>query len=440
MPIVVQKFGGSSLADPDRMRRCATRAADARRTGADVIVVVSAMGDTTDRLLALAERVNPRPSRRELDLLLSTGEQSSAALMAMALQVLGVDAISFCGHQLGIMTDPAHCRAKIRSIDRQRIDEQLGLGRVVVAVGFQGVTESGQLTTLGRGGSDLTAVALAAAMNVDEIRGACEIYTDVDGVFTADPRHVPDARKIERISFEEMLELASLGAGVLHCRAAMFAQKYGVPLHIRHSQKQETGTMVTRQSPDMESVAVVGSALARELGRITLRGLPRPRPGRSAPQAIIFRHIAEAGVLVDDIVQTNVAQQADVAFTAANSDLEALTAAARRALDEIGEGALDVQTGLAKVSVVGVGMRTHTGVAATMFGALDEAGVAIHNITTSEIKISCIVAESEAEEALRAVHRAFRLERAPGAGDDLAACAVEVKTDVALGATPASNV
>lgn len=416
MSVCVQKYGGTSLADPRRIRCCAERAAEAARNGDAVVVVVSAMGDTTDRLIDLASKITDHPNRREMDLLLTTGEQTSAALMTMAIQSLGVEAISFTGHHLGIITEPAHCRARIRSIDRQRLIEQLEFGRIVVAAGFQGVTEEGQITTLGRGGSDVTAVALAAALGVNDKRGRCEIYTDVDGVFTADPRIVAGARKLDAISYEEMLELSSLGAGVLHCRAAMFAQKYGVPLHVRHSEKPQEGTRIVKATTDMESAAVVGCALTRDLGKISVRGLlnraenPDPgTPGAPSAQAVIFRHIADAGVLVDDIMQIETGPRADLSFTAMRDDLEELKAAVQRGLDELGEGEMTLQLGLAKVSVVGVGMRTHTGVASTMFSALATAGVGILNITTSEIKISCIVANAEGETALKALHEAFGL-------------------------------
>jgi len=442
MSVIVQKFGGTSLADPARIQRCAARAVAARRAGHQVVVVVSAMGHTTDRLLDLAGALSRQPNRRELDLLLTTGEQTSAALMSMAIHSAGVDAISFSGHRLGIITDPVHCRARIRSIDRQRIAEQLEFGRIVVAAGFQGITEDGQVTTLGRGGSDLTAVALAAALGVNESSGSCEIYTDVDGVLTADPRIVPDARKLGRIAYEEMLELASLGASVLHCRAAICAQKYGVPLHIRHSAREGKGTFIMSTPLDtssLESVAVVGCALTRDLVMISLRGLPNPRKPRqgSAAQAIIFQKIAEAGVFIDDIVQTEVDQRADISFTSPRDDLDALQDAVRLALAEIGEGEMAVRSGLAKVSAVGVGMRTHTGVAATMFAALAEAGIGIRTITTSEIKISCIVDEALGEEALRRVHGAFGLGQPaaqPAPAENAGAVQIEVKSSAARSA------
>ena len=413
MSVCIQKYGGTSLANPRRIRCCAKRAAEAAQNGEAVVVVVSAMGDTTDRLIELAANITDHPSRREMDLLLTTGEQISAALMTMAIQSLGIDAISFTGHQLGIITEPAHCRARIRSIDRQRLIEQLEFGRIVVAAGFQGVTEEGQITTLGRGGSDVTAVALAAALGVSDKQGRCEIYTDVDGVFTADPRIVAQARKLDAISYEEMLELSSLGAGVLHSRAAMFAQRYGVPLHVRHSEKPQEGTRIVKATTDMESAAVVGCALTRDLGKISVRGLLN-RAETPGAQAVIFRHIAAAGVLVDDIMQIETGPRADLSFTALRDDLEELKAAVQRGLDELGEGEMTLQLGLAKVSVVGVGMRTHTGVASTMFSALARAGISILNITTSEIKISCIVANSEGETALNALHEAFGLGNVPG--------------------------
>ncbi|QOJ18645.1 MAG: aspartate kinase [Phycisphaeraceae bacterium] len=405
MPTLVQKFGGSSVATPEKIRHCASRAAAARRDGSDVIVVVSAMGDTTDDLLALAAAITDCPHKRELDMLLATGEQVSIALMTMALHALGMDAISMTGAQMGIVTDEVHTKARIRAINVDRIRAELSRGRIIVAAGFQGATGSGDITTLGRGGSDTTAVALAAALDIETQGGVCEIYTDVDGVYTADPRKVPGARKITRISYEEMLELASLGAGVMHNRAVMFGQKYGVPIHVRHSMKPDEGTMIIRETPDMEDIAVVGCALKQDLGRISLRRVPN-RPGT---QAAIFRHIADASVVVDDIMQTEYGDTANISFTVDHADLADVKLAAGKALEEIGTGELAIEIGLAKVSAVGAGMRTHTGVASTMFDALGRAGIPINNITTSEIKISCILPMQHGERALQVVHDAFGL-------------------------------
>jgi aspartate kinase len=410
MAIVVQKYGGTSLADPDRIAHCASRAVAAYEQGHHVVVVVSAMGHTTDQLLELAGKVTDRPRQRELDILLATGEQASTALMAMAIHNHGVDAVSFAGHHLGIITDPVHCKAKIRSIDVDRIHFELDASRIVVAAGFQGVSIDGQITTLGRGGSDTTAVALAAALGTSIAPATCEIYTDVHGVFTADPRKVASARKLDRISYEEMLELASLGAGVMHSRAVMFGRNYNVPIHVRHSASPEPGTMIIEETPDMEHVSVVGCALTPDLGRVSLRKIPN-QPG---VEATIFKHIAAADVLVDDIMQIEYGDNVDISFTVDFQDLAEIKPAAQHALEELGRGEMAVEVGLAKVSVVGVGMRTHTGVAATMFKALAEADINIANITTSEIKISCIVAREHGEQALRTVHDAFGLSHDAG--------------------------
>ena len=409
MALLVQKSGGTSLADADGIRRCAARAVAAHLDGHQVVVVTSAMGRTTDDLLALAGRIASAPPRRELDLLLVTGEQVSAALMAMAIHELGVEAVSLPAHGLGLITDPEHCNARIHRIEVDRLRRQLNAARIVVATGFQGITGQGQVTTLGRGGSDTTAVAIAAALGVKQGTGVCEIYTDVDGVYTADPRHVPQARKLDRISYEEMVELAALGAGVLHSRAVMFGQRYQVPIHVRHSTHDEEGTMIVKETPEMERVCVVGCALTPDLGRITIRGVPNT-PG---VQSIIFKRIAEAGILVDDIIQIEAGNTADLSFTVEAPNLADIKVAVQKALLIIGRGEMSIEVALAKVSAVGVGMRTHTNVAAAMFKALGDAGINIANITTSEIKISCIVPREQGRLALRVVHDAFELGRRP---------------------------
>lgn len=377
-----------------------------------MVVVVSAMGNTTDELLALAGQVTEEPSQRELDMLLSTGEQVSIALMTMAVHREAADAVSMTGAQLGIITDELHTRARILSIDTHCLLEELDRGRIIVVAGFQGMSAEGQLTTLGRGGSDTTAVAIAAALAVGGGRdhaggggGVCEIYTDVDGVYTADPRYVSTARKLNTISYEEMLELASLGARVLQSRAVVFGQKYDVPIHVRHCDTPDEGTMITRETPEMEQIAIVGCALTPDLGRVSLRHVPNT----DGMQATIFRHIAAAGVLVDDIVQTEHGSTATLSFTVDHQDLAEVKVAADRALKEIGAGELGVEIGLAKVSAVGLGMRTHSGVAAKMFEILGNAGIHIANITTSEIKISCIVPKEQGHRALQLVHDGFGL-------------------------------
>lgn len=406
MKLIVQKYGGTSLADAGRIARCAKRAAEAAKYGHNVVVVVSAMGHTTDELLRLASTLTDTPHQRELDMLLATGEQVSVALMTMALHAQGRDAVSFAGQHLGIYTDPVHTRARIQYIDADRIMKELNARRVVVAAGFQGITVDGHITTLGRGGSDTTAVALAAALAqaVGETV-PCEIYTDVDGVYTADPRRVPGARLLQTISYEEMLELASLGAGVMHGRAVMCGRIHNVPIHIRHSERQEPGTKIVEEQPEMERVSVVGCALTPDLGRVSLCKIPN-RPGI---QGELFTFISDAHVLVDDILQTEHGDEADLSFTVELSDLADTKIAVQKFLDALGAGSMEVEVGLAKVSAVGVGMRTHTGVATTMFKALGDAGIKVANVTTSEIKISCIVAKDDGETALKLVHDAFDL-------------------------------
>ncbi len=413
MAVVIHKFGGTSLADSACICNCARRAAAARRDGHRVVVVVSAMGKKTDELLELAAQVTDQPSQRELDMLLTTGEQVSIALMTMALHREGVDAVSMTGAQLGIITDEYHTKARIRSIDTTALETELDRGRVIVVAGFQGMSGEGQITTLGRGGSDTTAVAIAAVLGVGSEEegpgGVCEIYTDVDGVYTADPRIVPNARKLDRIGTEEMLELASLGAGVLHSRAVIFGQKYNVPIHVRNSHSAEEGTMIVRETPEMEDVTVVGCALTAALGRISVRGIPNA-PGM---QADLFERIAGTGAIVDDIIQTETGDLANLSFMVDRRDLPEVKLAMAKTLQDAGSGELAIETGLAKISAVGVGMRTHAGVAATMFKALGDAGIHIANISTSEIKISCIVPDTQGQDALRVVHDAFGLGNTP---------------------------
>lgn len=405
MSVIVQKFGGTSVADIPRIIRCAKRAVDAHQAGHQVVVVVSAMGHATDELIQMAEMISDHPSPREMDMLMATGEQVTIALMAVALQSLGADSISMTGLQMGMLTNNIHNKARIQSIDADRIRKELNAGKIVVAAGFQGGTEDGQITTLGRGGSDTTAVALAAALGINHESGSCEIYTDVDGVYTADPRIVPNARKLDRISYEEMLELASQGAAVMQTRSVMFGQKYDVPIHVRHSGKPDAGTIISRETPDMEDIIVSGCALKKDLGLVSLRRIPN-HPGT---QGLVFKHIARSNVIVDDIMQTEHGDSASLSFTVDHSDLADVKIAASKAIEELGCGEVAIEIGLAKVSVAGVGMRSHAGVAATMFNALGNAGINIANITTSDIKISCIVPKEHAEEALQLVHDAFDL-------------------------------
>jgi len=413
---VVQKFGGSSVADPARIKHCATRVAEAVRAGKRVAVVVSAMGDTTDHLIELAGQVASAPDRREMDQLLATGEQVSMALMAMALQGMGIPAVSLTGGQCGIRTDGAHSRARIAGIDPRRVVHEFQRTRVPVVAGFQGVynNPSGgfdDVTTLGRGGSDTTAVALAAALGDAE----CEIYTDVDGVYTADPRIVEDARLLEQISYEGMMEAASQGAKVMHLRAVELGRKSGVAIRVLHAMRHGPGTLICDGRDSMETQqAVTTVALKTDIGRVTIAGLPN-RPGI---QRDIFEKIAAAAISVDDIIQADTdggsggaagGSTCGIVFTVDKTDLAEVRDLVESVVATIGQGTVHEDLGLAKVSAVGVGMQSQPGVAARMFQALAEAGIRIANITTSEIKISCLVDEADGKAGLRAVHAAFNL-------------------------------
>lgn len=406
MSLLVQKFGGTSVADSNKILAAARRAIQAHQRGDQVLIVVSARGHTTDELVALAREITEHPPAREMDMLLSTGEQVSVALLAMAIQSLGVPAISFTGAQIGLVTDSFHTKARIRNISSDRIERALEKGKIVIVAGFQGVDENYNITTLGRGGSDTTAVALAAVLGAS----ACEIYTDVDGIYTTDPRIVPEARKIDRISYDEMLELASLGAGVMHSRSIEFAKKYGVPIHVRSSLSDVEGTWVVPEADARRlGWAVSGAALARDEARITIKKVP-DRPG---VVHTIFHEIAKANVVVDMIVQNVVLDdQAEISFTVAKADLPDALSAAEDAAKAVGAGGVAHDADVAKVSVVGLGMRTHTGVATTMFEALAAKGINIQMITTSEIKISVLIDRPYAATALRAIHKAFLLEEA----------------------------
>ena len=409
-PILVQKYGGTSLSDTERLSVCADRVAKAVPNNR-VVVVVSAMGDTTNWLLGLARTISETPDRSALDLLLATGELVSASLMSIALQERGIAAVPMAGADAGIVTDDMHGRARIRSVESTRMRDMIDRGIVPVVAGFQGISSDGKITTIGRGGSDTSAVAIAAALGAAETGGRCEIYTDVDGVHTADPRIVHGSRLIEAILVDEMLELASLGAGVLQERAVILARRFNVPLKVMHSQHEGPGTMVLRETPEMERNPVVGCALRTELGRVAIDGIPK---GANV-QAQLFRGLAEASLMVDDIVQTEDAHQIAVAFTVDHSDLAEARTVARDSLSTIGcsDATVDVEIGLAKLSVVGTGMRSHVGVAARMFEALEEAQVPILNITTSEIRISCLVPHDRGAKGLQALHDAFGLAGVP---------------------------
>ena len=405
MGLIVQKFGGTSVADAARIHKAARRAIAAQEQGNKVVVVVSAMGDATDDLLALARDVcgDLPPPKREMDQLLATGEQVTIALMAMAICAQGRGAISFTGGQIGLVTDASFTKARIQSINKQRIFEQLDAGRIVIVAGFQGITPEGDFTTLGRGGSNATLVALGAVLRAD----VCENFTDVDGIYTADPRLVPTARKIDRISYDEMLELSGLGASVLQARAVEFAKKYDVPIHVRNSQNDNQGTWIVAESKTMEHIVVSGAALKKDLTRVTIKAVP-DRPGVAAR---IFGEIATHNIVVDDIIQ-NVMDDgtANISFTVEHGDLQDIRSFTDRLTKDLGGRTTATYQGdLAKVSVVGVGMRTHTGVAQRMFKALADAKVNIQNITTSEIKISVIIARDDAAKALNVVHEAFEL-------------------------------
>jgi len=412
MGLVVQKFGGTSVADAERIHRAAKRAIAQKTKGNQVVVVVSAMGDTTDDLIDLAKQVcsyggcDKIPPKREMDQLLVTGEQVTIALMAMAIHAQGQQVISFTGGQIGLVTDSSFSKARIQSINKQRIFQELEQGKIVIVAGFQGVTPDGDVTTLGRGGSNATLVAVGAVLKAD----VCENYTDVDGIYTADPRIVKNARKIDRISYDEMLELSGLGASVLQTRAVEFAKKYNVPLHVRNSQNDNPGTWIVAENPNMEHIVVSGAALKKDLVRVTIKGVP-DRPGVAAQ---IFSTIASANIIVDDIIQTvSDDNTANVSFTVEHGDLHDIKQAVEKLVKDLGPTTkATYHSDLAKVSVVGVGMKTHTGVAQRMFKALADNKVNIQNITTSEIKISCIIDKDQASKALQVVHDAFELEKA----------------------------
>ncbi|MGB0344164.1 MAG: aspartate kinase [Coraliomargarita sp.] len=402
MALIVQKFGGTSVADVDRIRNVAQRVKASHDAGDQVVVVVSARSGVTNDLIGRAKALNPRPDDREMDMLLAVGEQETIALTAMALHALGVPAVSRTGRQAGILTDPAHTRARITSISGGDIREQLDSGKVVILAGFQGQSADGQVTTLGRGGSDLSAIAIAAALDAD----LCQICTDVDGVYTADPRIVPNARKLDEIAYEEMLELASSGSKVMQNRAVEFARKFNVVFEVRSSFNHNPGTIVKEEAASMEDVVVSGVALDKNQARIVVSELP-DQPGTAAR---LFQSIADAGVSVDMIVQ-NIGRngKANMTFTVPRDDVSRAQEGVASAFPEAA-CVLFESSDIAKVSVVGVGMRSHSGVAATLFEALSEAKVNIQLVSTSEIKISVGIDPADAEEATRIVHRAFGLD------------------------------
>jgi aspartate kinase len=404
MAILVQKFGGTSVANAEKIKRAAQRVINAVRQGNEVVVVASARGKQTDELIADALELNPNPPAREMDQLLHTGEVQTVSLFAMALQAMGQDAISFTGGQVKMLTDSVYSKARIKSIGAERIQRELDKGKVVLVAGFQGVDEQGNITTLGRGGSDTSAVALAAALGAKQ----CEIFTDVDGIYTTDPRIFKSAVKMKQISYDEMLELASLGAGVMHSRAIEFGKKYNVIIHVRSSSDESEGTLITQEVRQMEDIVVSGATIQKDMAKLSLVGVDN-KPGNAAR---IFTHLAKAKVVVNDIVQTEVStEKANLSFTVGTGDLRAAKQAVEEIKDEVKCESIFVRDDIAEVSVVGIGMRTHYGVADKMFSALAKAQVNIDSITTSEIRISCIVEEQQAEKALEAVCLAFDLDK-----------------------------
>ncbi len=404
MALVVQKYGGTSVGTVERIRNVARRVAKTYDDGNDVVVIVSAMSGETNRLVSLAEEVCEFPNEREYDVLVSTGEQVTIALLAMCLQSMGYNAKSYLGDQIPMLTDSAHSKARIKSIDDKKIREDLKSGTIIVVAGFQGVDEEGNITTLGRGGSDTSAVAIAAGLKAD----VCEIYTDVDGVYTTDPRIVPEARKIDRISYEEMLEMASLGAKILQIRSVEFAKKYNVVIHVRTSFDDRPGTLVMKEDSEMETVLVSGVTYNKDEAKISIFGVP-DQPGIAAQ---IFSPLSNNNITVDMIIQ-NVSKDGatDMTFTVPKSDCKKAVQIIEEVAPKIGAQGVSHDTSISKVSIVGVGMRSHSGVASTMFESLSREGINIEMISTSEIKTSCIIDSKYTELAVRVLHQAFGLDR-----------------------------
>ncbi len=402
--IIVQKFGGSSVANVDRIKNVAQRVVTYKNKNTDVAVIVSALGDTTDELEALAFQLSTTPPDREMDMLLSTGEQISCALLAIAIKELGYDAISFTGRQVGIKTDKTYTKARILTIDGKRVKKAFKAGKIVIVAGYQGVTSDDEITTLGRGGSDLTAVAVAKALKAK----VCEIYTDVDGIYTTDPRIVKEARKIKKITFDEMLEMASLGAQVMQARSIEVAKRFDIPLHVRSSFSKEEGTMIVKGSEKMEEVSVRGITCNKSEAKITICSVP-DKPGIAAT---IFGEISKKGINVDTIVQ-NVPHDrlSDISFTVPKADLNKAIKAAQSIGEKIGAGETLEDRNIARVSLVGSGMRSHSGIAAKMFKTLADEKINIDMISTSEISVSCIIQQDLADKAVKALHKTFKLEQ-----------------------------
>jgi aspartate kinase len=405
MALIVQKFGGTSVGSPAKIKAVAERVLKNKHQGNQMVVVLSAMSGETNRLVDLASQMQDLPDTREMDMLLSTGEQVTVSLFAMAVKQAGDDAVSFLGDQVRINTDSVHTKARIESIDSEKILAELNQGRVVVIAGFQGVNEKGDITTLGRGGSDTTAVALAAALKAD----SCEIFTDVEGVYTTDPNICAKARKIDRISYDEMLELASLGAKVLDIRSVTLAKRYKVPIHVRSTFTETEGTWVIEEDKQMEGLIVSGVTYNKNEARITVSGVPN-QPGIAAK---IFTPISDANIIVDMIIQNQDAGRgkADMTFTVIRSDYERTLKLLQELIKKIGAESVQGDTDITKISIVGVGMRNHSGIASTMFSVLAKEGINISMISTSEIKVSCVIEEKYTELAVRALHDAFELDK-----------------------------
>ena len=408
MALIVQKYGGTSVGNPERILNVARRVIATQQAGNQVVVVVSAMSGVTDSLIKLAREVSPNPAEREMDVLLATGEQTTIALTAMAINALGSQAVSLTGAQAGIVTDQVHTKAKIANLAPEQVLSHLRNGRIVIVAGFQGETADGQITTLGRGGSDLTAIAIAAAVKAD----LCQIYTDVDGVYTCDPRIVPAAQKLEEISYDEMLEMASSGSKVMQSRSVEFAKKFGVVFEVRSSFNQNPGTIVKEETMNMENVVVRGISVERNQAKVTVAAVP-DRPGTAAR---IFTALAATGIIIDMIVQNvSLAGSTDISFTLSKDELPKAKAALETAVREIGAQSVLATDGIAKLSVVGIGMRSHSGVAAKLFEALSAGGVNIQMISTSEIKTAVIIEEGKINEAAKLAHTAFGLDAQPAA-------------------------
>ena len=409
MRLIVQKYGGTSVGTPERIRNVARRLVETQREGCQVVAVISAMAGVTDELVKLAHQVSPNPTERELDILLATGEHGATALAAMAVNALGGRAISLTGAQAGILTDRNHAKARIANISPKQIHELLSDDYIVIVAGFQGQTPEGETTTLGRGGSDLTAIALAGALNAD----VCQIFTDVDGVFTCDPRLVTDAKKLDEVAYDELLEMSSAGSKVMQSRAVEFAKKFGIEFEVRSSFKTSTGTVAREASPSMEDVVIRGISLDRHQAKLTVAGV-RDEPGIAGR---IFSNIAAAHIIVDMIVQNaSIGGTTDISFTIHEDELENARKILMPVVSEVGATRLNTASGVAKLSVVGIGMRSHSGVAARMFECLGRGRINIQLVSTSEIKIAVIIDEKDAERAAQLIHAEFGLARLLPAG------------------------